>query len=616
MCQRWFRIVASVVLWLGLSGPGQARSLHIDAVQVLESATGEWQAQALPDDWAKSRPEVSGQVRYRVRFDADELWTPTDVPVLYIRRVCSNAAVSLNGTLVGTGGRMTLPYTRNCFVPQLFTLPIALMRAKDNELVVDVVGYPLSQVSANQRSSGLSELVLGPLSELKTVHDEALWWGNTLPKIIAAVLGVFTVFISALWLARPQETYFGYFSLWIGWWTLNTTRLFVVDPPLAGPWVEMLVPATAPVCVLGLLLFMMRYAGRNVVWVNRVLWGQMFAIPLVFLAAGWDHIHSVARLAYGVWLVPQFVLGTVWFLYTLWRTARRDFWLFALIFVGLVVVTLLELAAALGLLPLKAHLGHLAGPVTLLPICLRLIWVFTDSLKRVEQINAELEQRVTEKSHEIERSYAELSDLRLREAARQERQRIASDLHDDLGAKLLTIARLAQAPVDDPDRVPRLARQALDDMRMSVRGLTTEAGLLGNAVADWRAETVERLREAGLACEWHASELPAAEVLPSRVHVQLTRVLRESVSNAIRHSGADRCRVSVGLDAGWLTLSVEDNGRGLPPDAAGGHGLPNIERRARQLGGTHSFTTGVLGGLCVWVKVPMWPEGQVREVLT
>jgi hypothetical protein len=442
MCQQWLRIVALLVCLLGgWATPGHARTLQVDSAQVLSEATGEWSVQALPDDWAVSRPQDGGLLRYRVRFDADGLWAPLDVPVLYIRRVCSNAAVYLNGTLVGSGGHMELPYTRNCFVPQLFTLPIALMRPQGNELVVEVVGYPLRQVSANQRASGLSELVLGPMSVLKPVHEDALWWGNTLPKIITAVLGVFTLFIAALWLARPQETYLGYFSLWIGWWTLNTTRLFIVDPPLAGPWVEMLVPATAPLCGLGIVLFMMRFLKRDVAWINRVMWGQLLVIPLVFLVAGWDRIHAVAAGAYGLWLIPQFVVGVGWFLWVSWREARRDFWLFALIFLSLVAIALLELAAALGWLPWKAHLGHLAGPITLLPICLRLIWVFNESLKRTEQINAELAQRVAEKSNEIERSYAELSDLRTREAAQQERQRIASDLHDDLGAKLLTIAQ-------------------------------------------------------------------------------------------------------------------------------------------------------------------------------
>ncbi|MDP3425641.1 MAG: hypothetical protein Q8S32_18010 [Burkholderiaceae bacterium] len=198
--------------------------------------------------------------------------------------------------------------------------------------------------------------------------------------------------------------------------------------------------------------------------------------------------------------------------------------------------------------------------------------------------------------------------------AHAERQRIAADLHDDLGAKLLTIAQCAQQPDADLQRLSRLARQALDDMRLSVRGLTTGDAPLADVLADWRAETVQRLSEAGLDAEWTTQWLPEsgleACMLPASTHVQLTRVLREAVSNTIRHSGATRCRVCISLQELTLLLQVEDDGRGLALNSGGrlptrGFGLPNMERRARKLGGTHLFARSDLGGLLVSVAVPV-----------
>jgi signal transduction histidine kinase len=97
--------------------------------------------------------------------------------------------------------------------------------------------------------------------------------------------------------------------------------------------------------------------------------------------------------------------------------------------------------------------------------------------------------------------------------------------------------------------------------------------------------------------------------------VQLTRVLREAVSNLIRHSGASRCRIEVAWNDGRLTLCIEDDGRGLPPasngvgqagaTSEGGHGLLNIERRALGLGGSHRFGTSRWGGALVAVEVPL-----------
>lgn len=568
-----------------------------------------WRAQALPDDWGRTRPEFGGELWYRMPLDTTGLVKGNQVPAIYVERVCSNLAVYLNGSLVGSGGRLELPYSRNCFTPQLFTLPQALLKPGVNTIHIQVVGYPLRQVSAAQRSSGLSMVRIGASEALRPLYEQALWWNITLPKVITALLGAFTVFIGALWLTRPKDTYYGYFTLWIGWWTLNTTRLYVIDPPLPGPWIEMLVPATAPLCVTGFVLFLMRFIGRNVGWINQVLWWQMLVIPLVFLWGGQEQVYPLARWTY-YWLVPQFIVASFWFMAVSWRVSRRDFWLFSVILITMVAITLVELAAAFLALPLKMHLGHLGGPITLLPLCLRLIWVFSDNLRRSEELNVELERRVTEKSSEIARNFAELSSLRAREAVQDERQRIASDLHDDLGAKLLSIAH-ESSRVDDRGQLAGMARQALDEMRLSVRGMVSEPLRAADLLADWRAETVQRLAAAGFSVDWQAAEPPDGLLLPARTQVQLTRVLREAVSNLIQHSGGAHCRVVIGFPPQALSLTVEDDGCGMDAGALGakGNGLGGIERRVRILGGRHSWRRGPLGGAFLEVWVPLVPDG-------
>ncbi len=190
--------------------------------------------------------------------------------------------------------------------------------------------------------------------------------------------------------------------------------------------------------------------------------------------------------------------------------------------------------------------------------------------------------------------------------ARAERQRIASDLHDDLGARLLSIAQASQHTAGG-ERIAAMARLALDDMRLSVRGLAGDAASAADVLADWRAETVTRLAAAGFTAHWLADEPPAGLVLPARTQVQLTRVLREAVSNAIRHSGGTACTVRLSFAPGQLLLQVQDDGRGLPPDlpAGTGHGLPGIEARVRRLAGQHSWQAAQGGGTVLNVAVPL-----------
>ncbi|MRD47038.1 hypothetical protein GHT07_07095 [Caenimonas koreensis DSM 17982] len=186
-------------------------------------------------------------------------------------------------------------------------------------------------------------------------------------------------------------------------------------------------------------------------------------------------------------------------------------------------------------------------------------------------------------------------------AVDEERLRIASDLHDDLGARLLTMVQVGAA-----DGTSGLARQALDEMRQSVRGMAGKPVAAEVALADWRSELVTRLQGAGFDVEWHAQDPPAGLVLTPRLHLQLSKVLRESVSNVIRHSGGARCKVVVEFAGGAVLARIEDDGRGMAGAAGGaGLGLPGIERRARQLGGKHGFGVSDMGGARVEVRIPL-----------
>ena len=186
---------------------------------------------------------------------------------------------------------------------------------------------------------------------------------------------------------------------------------------------------------------------------------------------------------------------------------------------------------------------------------------------------------------------------------REERQRIASDLHDDLGAKLLTIVQSVSN-----ESVAYMARQALEEMRLSVRGLTSDPAPLDDVLADWRAEAVSRLSAAGVQAQWQAPEPAPNRLMAPHLHGQLTRILREAVSNTIRHSRAQSCRVRIDIAAGRMRLQVDDDGCGIEPamaESRRGHGLSNMERRVRQLGGSYRLESAPGRGTRLALEVPI-----------
>jgi signal transduction histidine kinase len=197
------------------------------------------------------------------------------------------------------------------------------------------------------------------------------------------------------------------------------------------------------------------------------------------------------------------------------------------------------------------------------------------------------------------------SQLAFEKGVRHERQSIAADLHDDLGATLLSIAQASA-----PGPVAALARQAMEELRLSVRGLTVQSSPLQDVIADWRSETVSRLAAASIQAHWPLHEVPAGMTLVALQRTQLTRVLREAISNVIRHSCASNCQVDARCEAAHFVLNVQDDGCGVPSAPASaqhGMGLANMARRIHKLGGSLTVGTSELGGVSLNVQLPFGP---------
>lgn len=597
------RLARLLALWLALAWLPQAWG----QVQVLREAQVAVPDRlpftaALPHEWEEGLAGFEGVAEYRLLFA-----TPTgnELLAVYVPRACSTLEVFVNGELIGAGGRMEAPYPRNCYYPNLFPLPRQLLNVGENELLVRLAGHRYGEASTRQRSSRLSPVQVGPQSLLQEEYDSRYFWNITMGQIISVCVLIFGLAIFGLWLARRGDRYLLYFALFAIGWAALTARLFT-RLSLGSFWLTeaFLAFAFYPVVSFG-MLFLMRLLGRRWSWMDWGLALQCVVLPLLLAATPRDQLLAVSTGLY-LFGAVEFLACVAAFLVLAWRTHRMDFWLVGAILLHSIVILGIEMAQQYELLPLpRVTLGHFTMPLVFAAISIRLIQLFVRALREAETLNRELEQRVVAKSQEIERNWQQIAELRTAQATQDERRRIASDLHDDLGAQLLTIVQASQRG-SEPERVAGMARQALEEMRLSVRGMTGHVTGAEDALADWRAEMVTRVTDAGLQAEWYADEPPPGLILPARMHVQLTRILREAISNAIRHSGGSRCAVRIAFEPGALRLEVQDDGRGLPASTAQrGHGLPNIERRVRHLGGEHRFASPPGAGTLLVVRVPL-----------
>lgn len=170
---------------------------------------------------------------------------------------------------------------------------------------------------------------------------------------------------------------------------------------------------------------------------------------------------------------------------------------------------------------------------------------------------------------------------------REERFRIARDLHDDIGARLL--AGLHEQSLEGAQKAMRFA---IGDMRSIVSELTGEKVKLADALADQRHECFERVDAANIELVWPAPDVPDVS-LDRRLHRHFVSMLREIVSNAIRHANAKRIDVRFEFLGDRFITTVSDDGIGFDPDATQeGHGLRNLRERTRDIGGRICFTHG------------------------
>jgi PAS domain S-box-containing protein len=194
-------------------------------------------------------------------------------------------------------------------------------------------------------------------------------------------------------------------------------------------------------------------------------------------------------------------------------------------------------------------------------------------------------------------------------AMSEDRERIARDLHDTVIQRLFGEGLRLQATlrlVDEPTR-GRLQTtidtldETIKELRMTVfflQGANRSPGGLRGRLLAVTADAAE-----GLGFDPRLQFDGPVETTSDRIAEHLVAVLREALANISRHAGANAVRVSVLADD-HVTLTVSDDGAGIPDQVLGGRGLTNMAHRARSLGGVFSIGAQVSGGSLLTWSVP------------
>lgn len=234
-----------------------------------------------------------------------------------------------------------------------------------------------------------------------------------------------------------------------------------------------------------------------------------------------------------------------------------------------------------------------------------LLTLHRDMEKRVRQRTAALTEEIAERQR-LERVILEISE--------RERRSLGHDLHDGLGQHLTGTSLTGQILVEklqardadetaDAQRLVLLIEEAIEQTRRLAKGLVLadiERDGLPAALQELASTSAEQSR---VTCEFRCDGfLPLDEVTT----VHLYRIAQEAVSNALRHGKAQLIEITLGSTDHGLTLTVRDNGVGLPPPATRRHGLGLhiMAHRTTIVGGSFAIEAPPGGGTLVTCRLP------------
>ncbi len=566
-----------------------------------------WVARSLPDWWGSSLPDNEGVGWYRMRFELER--EPHELYSILLPRLGLNAEVFLDGVKIGSGGRFDEPVARYWNRPLLFIIPPGLLREGTHVLDVRLRGHAYSQPF-------LFPPLIGAERVLRAKFEALIFRNVTINQAVSLMIATIGVFMLNLWLRRRQDTAYGLFGLSALIWGAQSTNLFLIDIPVPTAVWEIFVNASFQAFSALLLISLLRFTGVETRWFSRALWLMMLLSPLSL---------SLASPALYLPLTTFWHLGTLLAaLFTLFVLLREGFVRgnedARPLVVGMGVIVLFAahdwlmhsqhrlLSALQPVLQEDIYLLQFAAPMLFFVIGLIMTARYARALNEFEALNRGLERLVDEKHAQLEDSFRKMRVLECEQAAREERERIHSDLHDDVGAKLLSLVYRA----GDGENAD-LARSALQDLRDIVARTHAEGVQLDEALADWRSESEQRLRDAGLELDWQ-QEFGVGVVVVLLQHAQainMRRILREAVSNAIRHAHAGRFAVDIRMEERALSIRLEDDGLGLalmngtPAALSAGRGIQSMQNRARKLGAALRFYTAVSGGLGIELVLPL-----------
>jgi signal transduction histidine kinase len=465
--------------------------------------------------------------------------------------------------------------------PVLFQLP-HVEHGRDEQVLVLAF-----DCAAGYLGCGVPPLHVGALGPVTDFHERQTFLRIDVPLIGSVSILIVGAFALLFWIRRRHEVVYALFFCASLLWTLRTLHYHLSrypHPEAVFWWVTV---NSLPWLSVVVYLFAFRLYGERRPAVERTLIAMAtlstLAVPMGFMD---DWVFEQIR--YGIQTLIS-VGVTVLLSVAAWRRRTREhiamaaaLWICFVFGVHdfMLETTMIDIES-IYLLPYAA-----------LPLFGAFIYAmarrYRGAIEDTERLNASLEQRLAERTRELDESHARLRRIEVESARHQERQRLMRDMHDGLGSSLMSSLALAERGEADREFVLGTLREAVDELKLTIDSLEPIESDLVTLLANLRYRIGPRLTKAGLTIDWEMPDLPRLPWMDAAAALQILRIVQESITNVIKHARARRIRVAAASDGDHVHVTVADDGVGYDVEALAraptGRGLRNVRHRAEQIG--------------------------------
>ena len=563
-----------------------------------EDTPRELLAVTLPYRWPRDAAGDAGLVTgvYQIALPDG----PTDEPLwVYVPKLRTNAAFALNGQWIGDGGRMILPVARHANSPFYLPLPPALMQPSGNVLSIRVV-------SPEGTHGGLSLVQLGTRAQLDNAVASRRLVQNAGVYITSAIIGSISIYILLVWLQIGSRRGKGFLPLGVAGlaWSARNLNLLLLDFGTTSDALHRAIEYatfTGHGVFLGLFgIFLLdRYAEFVPARAARVfrwsIYGFLALGPVLLL------VFNGPAPALTVWMVGSSPLLLAMILILVHRaksTRAVSDALLAVLFTAFIAASAYDNAVLMvNALFGRVYVTHYVGLLFFATVAWLLTQQHVQAVRAHEALNQSLEARLAQREAELRIRFEEARSLEAERTALAERARIMRDLHDGVGAQLLTAISEVEHGATDAARIRDTLTACLDDLRLVVDSLEPHDNYLTTILGTLRYRLAPRLARAGLTMQWEVEEVnPLTWLDPTRT-LHLLRILQEAIANVLRHAQATTLLIRLNRDDAGVLVEVRDNGRGFDTriESGPGHGLRNLRQRAVQLGASLQISSSPQG---------------------